>query len=82
MPGFDRTGPLGAGSRAGWGRGPCGQETVTRRFSSGGFFRGMGRGGFPGGEVEDGALVVGAWDWAGVLSLRRLLRHSRRKPKP
>ncbi|NLI95282.1 MAG: DUF5320 domain-containing protein [Synergistaceae bacterium] len=24
MPGFDRTGPRGAGPRTGWGRGPCG----------------------------------------------------------
>jgi hypothetical protein len=34
MPGFDRTGPRGAGPRTGWGRGPCG----------GGFGRGFGAG--------------------------------------
>lgn len=38
MPRFDRTGPLGAGPRTGWGLGPCGAGMGWRR----GFGRGFG----------------------------------------
>jgi len=42
MPGFDKTGPTGAGPKTGRGMGPCaGGKTSGGR---GGFGRGMGRG--------------------------------------
>ena len=42
MPGFDRTGPFGAGPGSGWGRGPCG---AGRRRGGGRIWgRGFGRG--------------------------------------
>jgi hypothetical protein len=52
MPGFDRTGPMGAGSMTGGGRGLCGlggfsRLSAPRGFRMGGgrgFGRGMGRG--------------------------------------
>jgi len=49
MPGFDRTGPLGAGPRTGWGRGLCGPTTGARGslWHGRGFFGGIGRGGLP-----------------------------------
>ena len=31
MPGYDRTGPVGAGARTGWGRGPCGRPADGTR---------------------------------------------------
>ena len=41
MPGFDKTGPMGAGSMTGRGFGPCGLGLGwRRRFGAG---RGMGR---------------------------------------
>jgi hypothetical protein len=51
MPGLDRTGPMGAGSMTGGGRGLCGagglsRRSVHREFRMGGgrgFGRGMGR---------------------------------------
>lgn len=47
MPGFDRTGPMGAGPRTGWGRGLCGTATGAGGFSRRGLFGGLGRGGLP-----------------------------------
>jgi hypothetical protein len=47
MPGYNRTGPLGAGPRTGWGRGQCGTTAGAPRFSGGGLLRGVGRGGLP-----------------------------------
>lgn len=52
MPGFDRTGPMGAGSMTGGGRGLCGAARFSRPPAPGGcrmgggrgFGRGMGRG--------------------------------------
>ncbi|MGA9535634.1 MAG: DUF5320 domain-containing protein [Desulfobacterales bacterium] len=52
MPGFDRTGPMGAGSMTGGGRGLCGpgglaRPPAPRGFRMGGargFGRGMGKG--------------------------------------
>lgn len=52
MPGFDRTGPRGAGPRTGWGRGPCGGG----RAFGWGFGRGFGRGFGAGGMVSQGGL--------------------------
>ena len=40
MPGFDGTGPAGAGRLTGWGRGPCGQDVSMDPAGSLG--RGMG----------------------------------------
>lgn len=44
MPGFDRTGPWGQGSRTGWGRGLCAGAGVPGSGAFGGFGRGRGRG--------------------------------------
>ena len=52
MPGLDRTGPMGAGSMTGGGRGFCGPEGLSRpsatrgfrKVGGRGFGRGMGRG--------------------------------------
>jgi hypothetical protein len=52
MPGLDRTGPMGAGSMTGGGRGLCGAGGLSRRSAhreyrmggGRGFGRGMGRG--------------------------------------
>ena len=61
MPGFDRTGPSGAGPRSGRGRGPCGQTTRTRRFPWSGLFRGMGRGGAAWGGGRNRSSGGGGW---------------------
>ncbi|MGB6068227.1 MAG: DUF5320 domain-containing protein [Desulfomonilaceae bacterium] len=47
MPGFDRTGPFGAGPRTGWGAGLCGAPAGRGTSVLGGIFRGVGRGGIP-----------------------------------
>lgn len=44
MPGFDRTGPTGAGSRSGRGMGLCRGYARTGMGSIGNMFRGLGRG--------------------------------------
>jgi len=44
MPGLDRTGPMGAGSMTGGGRGLCGPGGLSRPSASGGFRMGGGRG--------------------------------------
>jgi len=44
MPGFDRTGPLGAGSMTGGGRGLCGPGGLSRPSATVGFRMGDGRG--------------------------------------
>jgi len=48
MPGFDRTGPMGAGSMTGGGRGLCGAGGLSRPSAPSGFrmggARGFGRG--------------------------------------
>ena len=41
MPGLDRTGPMGMGSKTGWGRGLCGGNANA---AGGGFGFGRGRG--------------------------------------
>jgi hypothetical protein len=54
MPGLNRTGPLGGGPGTGRGLGLCGTAGKSPRFSWGGFFRGIGRGGAPwGGGAYD-----------------------------
>ena len=47
MPGLDRTGPLGAGPRTGWGLGRCGAYAADGLRALGGILRGVGRGGAP-----------------------------------
>jgi hypothetical protein len=48
MPRFDRTGPLGAGPRTGWGRGRCVTGSgVGQDPTRGGVALGLGRGGTP-----------------------------------
>ncbi|MGB9615721.1 MAG: DUF5320 domain-containing protein [Desulfomonilaceae bacterium] len=47
MPGFDRTGPLGAGPRTGWGRGYCSTGVGAGAGGARGVLRGLGRGGAP-----------------------------------
>lgn len=51
MPGFDQTGPMGAGPMTGGGRGRCRPAgTAGRRYGGRGFGRGLGcRRGFGGG---------------------------------
>lgn len=60
MPGFDQTGPMGAGPRTGWGRGICGTPVGARRFSWGSWFRGAGRGWSPWGGGR-GLRLRGRW---------------------
>ena len=62
MPGYNRTGPLGAGPRTGWGRGQCGTATDSPRFSWGGLLRGIGRGGLPWGGGR-GRCLGGGTSW-------------------
>lgn len=62
MPGFDRTGPSGAGPRSGWGRGQCGTAAGSTRFSGGGLLRGVGRGGLPWGGGR-GRCFGGGMSW-------------------
>jgi hypothetical protein len=45
MPGQDRTGPMGAGSRTGWGMGLC--ASGAKKGLDPGGFRGVGRGRAP-----------------------------------
>jgi len=54
MPGFDRTGPRGAGPRSGWGRGPCGRGMGFGR----GFGRGFGAGWGPVEEIPEQGLLA------------------------
>ena len=49
MPRYDRTGPMGAGPRTGWGLGRCGAYAAGGLRALGGVFRGVGQGGFPSG---------------------------------
>ena len=44
MPGFDRTGPMGMGSRTGEGRGSCGTGSLRNSAGSSWFGRGRGMG--------------------------------------
>ena len=53
MPGFDRTGPMGAGSMTGGARGLCNPATAGMRAEAGGYAYGRGMGlrrGFRGGN--------------------------------
>jgi len=68
MPGFDRTGPPGAGPRGGWGRGQCGTTAGSTRFSWGGLLRGIGRGGFPWGGGEGRCFGRGSSWWSGLFA--------------
>ena len=43
MPKQDKTGPMGQGSRTGWGMGPCGGGMGFGKGSGRGFGRGFGR---------------------------------------
>lgn len=61
MPGFDRTGPVGAGPRSGWGRGLCGTTVGSPRYSWSGLLRGVGRGGFPRGGGRGRCWGGGGW---------------------
>jgi hypothetical protein len=47
MPRYDRTGPMGAGPRTGWGLGRCGAYAAGGLRALGGVFRGVGQGGLP-----------------------------------
>jgi hypothetical protein len=59
MPGFDRTGPAGAGRGTGGGRGPCGRKYGTNSVP-GNSSRGIGRGGAPLGGGR-GRCFGGGW---------------------
>jgi hypothetical protein len=61
MPGFDRTGPLGGGPRTGRGRGLCGTDANSPRFSWSGLLRGIGRGGLPWGGGRGRCIGGGGW---------------------
>ena len=69
MPGFDRTGPMGAGSMTGGGRGLCGPGGLSRPSAPGGFRmgggrgfgRGMGRGRGPGRRLGYGRGFGSPW---------------------
>ena len=63
MPGFDRTGPVGQGSRTGWGRGPCGSRQGRGTSFLGGFFGGVGRGGAPWGGGRGRCFGSGKGWW-------------------
>jgi hypothetical protein len=65
MPGFDRTGPAGAGPRTGWGRGLCGTTAGAPRFSWSGLLRGIGRGGLPWGGGKGRCFGRGTSWWSG-----------------
>lgn len=70
MPGFDRTGPLGAGPKTGWGRGRCVPGAGAGQApSGGGFAQGAGRGGAPfgggRGRCFGGRGLWGAQAWQG-----------------
>jgi hypothetical protein len=68
MPRFDRTGPLGAGPRTGWGQGGCVSGSgVGQDPTSGGVARGLGRGGTPLGGGR-GRCVGGRGLWSGQAS--------------
>jgi len=61
MPRQDRTGPMGAGPRTGWGMGLCGTEAGRSLYPGG--FRGLGRGGAPwgGGRGRCRGGFFGGW---------------------
>ncbi len=62
MPGFDRTGPMGAGPATGWGLGLCRRPGSRVRDRWWGFGRGIGRGGIPwGGGRGRGFGGRGGW---------------------
>jgi hypothetical protein len=61
MPKYDGTGPFGAGSRTGQGRGLCGADATSSRFSWTGLLRGIGRGGFPWGGNRGRCTGGGGW---------------------
>jgi Family of unknown function (DUF5320) len=61
MPRFDRTGPRGAGSRTGRGRGLCGQPVEQRGNSESGFMGSVGRGGSPWGSGRGRCLGGGSY---------------------
>ncbi|MDQ1239547.1 MAG: hypothetical protein QG577_1733 [Thermodesulfobacteriota bacterium] len=68
MPRFDRTGPLGAGPRTGWGQGRCVTGSGIGQGQPGaGVARGLGRGGatFGGGR---GRCFGGPGLWSGQAS--------------
>jgi hypothetical protein len=65
MPGFDRTGPMGAGPMTGGGRGLCGSWAGAGRRFYGGFTRGVGRGGIPWGGGM-GRCFGGRGGWWGT----------------
>jgi len=65
MPGYDRTGPMGAGPGTGWGLGRCGIYAAEGLRPSRGVPRGIGRGGAPRGGGRGkcfGGRGVG-WQW-------------------
>jgi len=64
MPGYDRTGPAGAGPRTGWSRGLCGRIAGRGTGYAGAFFRGVGRGGAPWGGGR-GQCFGGRGGWLG-----------------
>ena len=64
MPGFDGTGPLGAGPRTGWGRGYCAPGAgVGAAPARGGVLRGVGRGGIPWGGGRGRCFGGRGWWW-------------------
>ena len=73
MPGFDRTGPMGAGPMTGGARGLCNPATAgaVRAYGgyAGGYGYGYGRGmgfrrGFRGGYGPGmGMGIIGLWRW-------------------
>jgi len=67
MPGYDRTGPMGAGPITGWGRGRCGAYAAEGLRALRGVFRGMGQGGFPWGRGRGRRFDAGGrgFGWGG-----------------
>lgn len=67
MPGFDRSGPMGAGPMTGGRRGLCNPANTgygTRSAEPFGFGRGMGLGrGFRGGYGRNMGRTFGRWGW-------------------
>ncbi|MCA1961811.1 MAG: DUF5320 domain-containing protein [Desulfomonile sp.] len=61
MPGYDRTGPLGAGPRTGRGFGMCGRTWERTVAGSSDTVRGIGRGGLPWGGARGRCFGLGGW---------------------
>jgi hypothetical protein len=63
MPGYDRTGPMGAGPGSGWALGRCGIDVAEGLPRSRGVCRGTGRGGAPRGGGRGGCFGGRGMGW-------------------